>query len=73
MTSVKKWIDKRLKDKHIPYFEYNKFNEIVEIGSGGLCKAELANTGIVTPKCFVDEYSNIEGDNLNRIDDEFVK
>ncbi|GBC32574.2 kinase-like domain-containing protein [Rhizophagus irregularis DAOM 181602=DAOM 197198] len=76
MTSVKKWIDKKIKDKHISYYKYNKFSKIVEIGRGGFGKvqrAELANTGLVALKSFIDEYSNIEEDELNRIDDEFVK
>jgi hypothetical protein len=76
MTSVTKWIDKKIKDKHIQYFEYNKFNKIVEIGRGAfgkVSKAELDNTELVALKSFVDEYSNIEEDELNRLDDEFVK
>ncbi|PKC04131.1 kinase-like protein [Rhizophagus irregularis] len=76
MTSVKKWIDKKIKDKLISYYKYNKFSKIVEIGRGGFGKvqrAELANTGLVALKSFIDEYSNIEEDELNRIDDEFVK
>ncbi|GBC33831.2 kinase-like domain-containing protein [Rhizophagus irregularis DAOM 181602=DAOM 197198] len=48
---------------------------IVEIGRGTfgrVYKAELANTGLVALKSFVDEYSNIEEDELKRIDEEFV-
>ncbi|CAB5376242.1 unnamed protein product [Rhizophagus irregularis] len=48
---------------------------IVEIGRGSfgrVYKAELANTGLVALKSFVDEYSNIEEDELKRIDEEFV-
>ncbi|RGB40248.1 kinase-like domain-containing protein [Rhizophagus diaphanus] len=76
MTSVKKWIDKKIKDKQIIDYEYSKFSEIEEIGRGGFGKvqrAELADTGLVALKSFVDEYSNIDKDKLNRIDDEFVK
>jgi serine/threonine protein kinase len=75
MTLLAKWIDKKIKDKYIHYFEYNEFSNIVEIGRGSfgkVYKAELANTGLVALKSFVDEYSNIEEDELNRIDDEFV-
>ncbi|CAB4426619.1 unnamed protein product [Rhizophagus irregularis] len=50
--------------------------EIVEIGrgaSGKVYKAELADTGLVALKSSVDEYSSIEEDELNKIDDEFFK
>ncbi|PKK74451.1 kinase-like protein [Rhizophagus irregularis] len=75
MILLAKWIDKKIKDKYIHYFEYNEFSNIVEIGKGSfgrVYKAELANTGLVALKSFVDEYSNIEEDELNRIDNEFV-
>ncbi|EXX74237.1 Bck1p [Rhizophagus irregularis DAOM 197198w] len=75
MTLLAKWIDKKIKDKYIHYFEYNEFSNIVEIGRGTfgrVYKAELANTGLVALKSFVDEYSNIEEDELKRIDEEFV-
>ncbi|GBB93866.1 hypothetical protein RclHR1_22400002 [Rhizophagus clarus] len=76
MTLVAKWIDKKIKDKYIHYFEYDKFSQIAEIGKGGfgkVSKANLTNTGLVALKSFVDENSNIEEDELNRLDDEFVK
>ncbi|GBB87968.1 hypothetical protein RclHR1_14480001 [Rhizophagus clarus] len=76
MTLVAKWIDQKIKDKYIHYFEYDKFSQIVEIGRGGFGKvsrAYLANTGLVALKSFVDENSDIEEDELNRLDDEFVK
>ncbi|CAB4376471.1 unnamed protein product [Rhizophagus irregularis] len=50
--------------------------EIVEIGKGDfgkVSKANLANTGLIVLKSFVDEYSNIEEDELNKFNDEFVK
>ncbi|RGB29785.1 kinase-like domain-containing protein [Rhizophagus diaphanus] len=75
MTLLAKWIDKKIKDKYIIFFEYNEFSNIVEIGRGSfgkVYKAELANTGLVALKSFVEEYSNIEKDELNRIDEEFV-
>ncbi|PKY37662.1 kinase-like protein [Rhizophagus irregularis] len=61
---------------HIHYFEYSEFNEIVEIGRGDfgkVSKAKLANTGLVALKSLIDENSNIEEDELNRLDDEFTK
>ncbi|PKC66507.1 hypothetical protein RhiirA1_459664 [Rhizophagus irregularis] len=64
------------KDKYIHYFEYNEFSEIIEIGKGDfgkVSKANLANTGLIVLKSFVDEYSNIEEDELNKFNDEFVK
>ncbi|CAB4423416.1 unnamed protein product [Rhizophagus irregularis] len=76
MTSITKWIDNKIKDMHVHYFEYSEFSEIVEIGRGDfgkVSKAKLANTGLVALKSLIDENSNIEEDELNRLDDEFTK
>jgi hypothetical protein len=76
MTSVTKWINKKINDNYIQYFEYDNFSQIVEIGRGAygkVSRAELNNTKLVALKSFVDEYTNIEEDGLNRLDDEFIK
>ena len=71
--SIKKWIDKKIEDGDINYFEYNEFSLIVKIAEGAFGKvsrAHLASEGLeVALKSFVDENSNIEEDKLN----EFVK
>jgi hypothetical protein len=75
MTSVTKWINKKINDKYIQSFEYDNFSQIVEIGRGAYGKVSRAklDTELVALKSFVDEYSNIEEDELNRLDDEFIK
>jgi hypothetical protein len=44
MTTLKKWIDMKIKDGDIDYFEYNKFSNIEEISKGGF--------GIVKSACW---------------------
>ncbi|RIA88988.1 kinase-like domain-containing protein [Glomus cerebriforme] len=69
MTLIKEWIDKKIEDEDIKYFEYDKFSSIVEIGKGAfgkVSKACLACMGLeVALKSFVDENSNIEEKTLN--------
>ena len=71
--SLKEWIDKKIEDEVIKYFEYNKFSSIVDIGEGGFGKvsrAHLNSEGLeVALKSFVCENSSIKEDALN----EFVK
>ncbi|RIA96280.1 kinase-like domain-containing protein [Glomus cerebriforme] len=73
MTSVKEWIDKKIEDGDIKYFEYDEFSLIKEIGRGAFCKvsrAYLASSKLeVALKTFVDENSSIEEEILN----EFVR
>ncbi|RGB27388.1 kinase-like domain-containing protein [Rhizophagus diaphanus] len=35
MTSVKEWIEEKIKNKYIRYFKYDEFSQVVEIGRGG--------------------------------------
>jgi hypothetical protein len=70
MTSITKLFDEKIKDEHIDYFEYSEFSEIVEIGRGSfgnVSKAKLASTGLVALKSLLDENSNIEEDELNKL------
>ena len=71
MTSVKEWIDDKIKDGNINYFEYDKFNNIVEIGRGGfgkVKKADLTSMGLkVALKSSIYEYSRIEENDINRL------
>jgi hypothetical protein len=76
MTSVTNWINKKINDGYIQYFEYDKFSQIFKIGRGAFGKvsgAVLDNTELVALKSFVYEDSNIKEDELNRLDDEFIK
>ncbi|CAB4431296.1 unnamed protein product, partial [Rhizophagus irregularis] len=76
MTSVKEWIEKKIKNEYIRYFEYDKFSQITEIDRGGfgqVSKANLANAGLVALKIFFSNNSNIEEDELNEANDGFIK
>ncbi len=49
MTPLKDWIDKKIKDEDITYFEYSELSNFVEIGRGGfgiVNKADLTGRGI---------------------------
>ena len=37
------WIEQCIKQKHIKYYEYNKFSNIIKIGSGGFSHVYRAN------------------------------
>ncbi|GBC10195.1 hypothetical protein RclHR1_09420003 [Rhizophagus clarus] len=70
MIPAKQWIEEKIKNGYIRYFEYDKFNQIAEIDSGGfsiVSKANLVNTGLVALKIL---NSNKELDEANN---EFVK
>ena len=43
MTSLKEWIDLKVKHKDINYFEYNSFINIKKIGEGGFGIVERAD------------------------------
>ena len=60
MTSVKEY-----------YFEYDTFSNIVEIGIDKVSKAYLTSTGLeVALKISVYENSEIENNNINKLDKE---
>ncbi|CAB4426367.1 unnamed protein product [Rhizophagus irregularis] len=67
MTSVKKWIEEKIKKGYIRYVEYDKFSQINEIGSGGfgkMRKANLANIGLVALKIIINSNSKEKFDEL---------
>ena len=33
MTPAKEWIEEKIRDKYIRYFEYDEFSQLIEIGS----------------------------------------
>jgi hypothetical protein len=73
MTPIKEWIEEKIKNGFIRYFEYDKFSQIIEIDRGGygkVSKANLANTGLVALKIIFSKNSKEE---LNETNDEFVK
>jgi hypothetical protein len=37
------WIEESIRNKHIKYYEYEKFSNIKEIGSGGFARVYRAN------------------------------
>ena len=43
MTSSKEWIDMKVGDETINYFEYNRFSDIDKIGEGGFGIVNRAN------------------------------
>src|SRR3954452_20267832 len=43
MTSLKEWIDLKIEDKDINYFEYNNFSNIEKIGNGAFGIVNQAN------------------------------
>ncbi|CAB4431192.1 unnamed protein product [Rhizophagus irregularis] len=72
MTSVKEWIEEKIKNGNICYFEYYKFSQIIEIGKGRfgkVSKANLANK-VVALKILI---SNNSEEEFNDVNDEFVK
>ena len=49
MTSLNSWIEEKIRDKDITYFEYRKFSNISEAGVGAYSvvnRAELADSRI---------------------------
>ncbi|CAB5190863.1 unnamed protein product [Rhizophagus irregularis] len=67
------WIEEKIKNEDIRYFDYDQFNEISIIGRGRfgiVSKANLANTGLVALKTICSENSEEEHSEFN---DEFVK
>ncbi|CAB4433383.1 unnamed protein product [Rhizophagus irregularis] len=73
MTSVKEWIEEKIKNGYIRYFDYDQCNQISIIGRGRfgiVSKANLANTGLVALKTICSENSEEEHSEFN---DEFVK
>ena len=49
MTSLKDWIEEKIRDENITYFEYNEFSNISAIGKGGfgiVNRADFTSGGI---------------------------
>ncbi|RGB27390.1 kinase-like domain-containing protein [Rhizophagus diaphanus] len=72
MTSVKEWIEEKIKNEYFRYFEYDEFSCINEIGRGNfgvVSKANLANTGLVALKIIISKNS----DEHDEVNDELIK
>ncbi|PKK73810.1 kinase-like protein [Rhizophagus irregularis] len=72
MTSVKEWIEEKIKNEYFRYFEYDEFSRINEIGRGNfgvVSKANLANTGLVALKIIISKNS----DEHDEVNDELIK
>ncbi|GES80260.1 kinase-like domain-containing protein [Rhizophagus clarus] len=72
MISAKEWVEEKIKNEYIRYFEHDKFSQIVEIGRGGfgkVSKANLADTGLVALKII---FSKDSKEGLNEVNDGFV-
>ena len=71
MTPVKEWIDKKIEDGDILYFEYSKFSNVDEIGKGAFGKvssADYTNTKIAL-KRFSDGNSSFEENDINKLNE----
>ncbi|RGB27768.1 kinase-like domain-containing protein [Rhizophagus diaphanus] len=72
MTSVKGWIEEKIRNGYIRYFEYDEFKKIGKIGSGSfgnVIKANLENTGLVALKIIINKNS----DELYEVNKELIK
>lgn len=65
MTSVKEYIDEKIKDKYIRYFEYEEFSPTGKIDGGSFER-------LVVFKSYVDKNSIIKEDKLNKFNNELV-
>ena len=74
--TVKEWIDNKIKNSDIIYFEYSKFSNVNEIARGAfgiVSKANLTSMGLeVALKSSISEKSKIDKNNLDELN-ELVK
>ena len=65
MTSLNRWIEEKIRDHDIIYFEYSKLSNIVEVGKGGY--------GVVYRAYLADSRLQIALKNLINLKDSKVK
>jgi hypothetical protein len=73
MTSVNEWIEEKISNGYIRYFEYNEFTHMDEIDEGSfgeVSKANSASIGLVALKTIISKNSNQK---FYNVDEEFVK
>jgi serine/threonine protein kinase len=49
MTPLKDWVEEKIRDENIDYFEYSEFSNISKIGKGGfgiVNRADFTSSGI---------------------------
>ena len=69
MTSLNEWIDIKIKDGDINYFEYSEFSNLEKVGEGAygiVNKADWRNGGIKIALKILKSNSTINKDNLNK-------
>ncbi|UZO10016.1 uncharacterized protein OCT59_001614 [Rhizophagus irregularis] len=72
MKLIKEWIEEKITNGSIPYFEYDEFSEITDLDSGNFGQVFKANKGDmkIALKIIVNRSSK---EKINEADDEFTK
>ncbi|PKC61876.1 kinase-like protein [Rhizophagus irregularis] len=72
MKLIKEWIEEKITNESIPYFEYDEFSEITDLDSGNFGQVFKANKGDmkIALKIIVNRSSK---EKINEADDEFTK
>ena len=65
MKNLTEWIEQKISDKDINYFNYNEFESLKEIGKEGLIKERWKHCeiGVVTLKILQNDSNIFESDN----------
>ena len=69
MTSLKEWIDLKIKDGDIYYFEYSEFSNVKKIGEGAfgiVNRADWKSGRIKIALKILANNSSINEDNMNK-------
>jgi hypothetical protein len=69
MASLNKWIDKKIKDDDINYFEYDDFSNVEKVDRGAfgiVNKAYWKSCGITIALKFLAGNSSFNEDNMNK-------
>ena len=71
MTPIKEWIDNKIKDGDIIYFEYDKFSNVKKIARGGFGEVSKANltSMVVALKSSIYEESKIDKEDVNKLNE----
>ena len=76
MTSLNEWIDTKVKDGDVIYFEYDEFSNVKKVGEGAFGIVNRANwksCGIKIALKVLAKNSSINEDNMNKFLKEVVK
>ncbi|EXX61967.1 hypothetical protein RirG_166150 [Rhizophagus irregularis DAOM 197198w] len=68
MTSLCEWIDMKIRDDDINYFDYDEFSNFEKVGEGAfgiVNKADWKSCGIKIALKII-EYNSVNQDNMNR-------